>query len=72
MATADAWTTQEIDQTGCSKRSTFSPAQPRRAKTRLLPGKAAGSVATEGWNGLQKIRSYVCSKWPSGEAAGEK
>jgi hypothetical protein len=28
---------------GCSKRPDFSPAQPRRAKTRLIPGKAATS-----------------------------
>ena len=29
-------------------------------------------MATADWNGLQKLRSYVCSKWPSGEAAGGK
>jgi hypothetical protein len=31
---------------GCSKRPAFSPAQPWRAETRLVPGKAAASEET--------------------------
>ena len=33
-----------VGQTGCSKSSCFSPAQPRRAKTRRSAGKAAASA----------------------------
>ena len=34
---------QENTPAGCSKRPDFSPAQPLRAETRLVPGKAAAS-----------------------------
>ncbi len=34
---------------GCSKRPHFLPAQPRRARARLVPGKAAGSEKAEAY-----------------------
>jgi len=46
-----SWTTGE-HRAGCSKRPDFSPAQPWRAETRLVPSKAAASYTfiRGGWN----------------------
>jgi len=38
---------QQSGHAGCSKRQDFSPAQPRRAETRLVPSKAAGESKPE-------------------------
>jgi len=38
-----AWATQQNTLVGCSKSPDFSPAQPLRAETRLVPGKAVAS-----------------------------
>ena len=40
---------QQNGHTGCSKRPDFSPAQPRRAKTRRSAGKAAGESKPEAY-----------------------
>jgi len=50
---------------GCSKRPDFSPAQPRRAETRLIPIKAAACEAGWGWvQGWAKIRISRSQPWP--------
>ncbi len=41
---------QENSRAGCSKRPDFSPAQPRRAKTRLLPSKPTGESKPEAYH----------------------
>ena len=40
---------QQSGHAGCSKRSAFSPAQHQRAKTRLVPSKAAGESKPEAY-----------------------
>jgi hypothetical protein len=39
---------KENNPAGCSKRPDFSPSQPWRAETRLVPSKAAGGARTGG------------------------
>jgi hypothetical protein len=58
---------------GCSKRPDFSPAQPRRTKTRRSAGKAAASEDRKRTLWSARCDEYVAPSLcapPSGEAAG--
>ena len=52
---------QEYIPAGCSKSPDFSPARPWRAKTRLVPGKAAADEGTGGF-----FSSLIESRYSSG------
>jgi hypothetical protein len=52
---------------GCSKMLDFSPAQPWRAETRLVPNKAAAVFhpISKGWSGRSSIARVERNKDPS-------
>ena len=56
------------------KKAAFSPAQPRRAKTRRSAGKAAGGARTggipSGAHGATNKEHHVCARRRVGETAG--
>src|SRR6185503_3611942 len=62
------------DLAGCSKRPDFSPAQPWRAETRLVPSKAAGEARTggvpSGAHGATNKEHHVRARRRVSEAAG--
>jgi len=55
---------------GCSKRSDFTPAQPRRAKTRLVPSKAADDGSTGGVTFSPARPELLLSSIPIGYVEG--
>ena len=59
-----SWTRRE-DRAGCSKRPDFSPAQPRRAKTRRSAGKAAANYIFKGVAGMIPTARNIPPTQPS-------